>query len=116
MRVILYIFITGSVFLFFKACNSNEKSDVISPPDKVTYERDIKPILATSCIPCHFPGGVSPYKWDNYEAVKYKIALIIERVNKEPGAKNFMPKDGTKLSPESIAILRKWVTDGTREK
>jgi hypothetical protein len=116
MRGILYIFMTGSVFLFFKSCNSNNKSEVISPADKVTYERDIKPILAKSCVPCHFSGGISPYKWDNYEAVKYKIALIIDRVNKDQGSKNFMPKDGTKLSPESIAILRKWVTDGTREK
>ncbi len=116
MRVVLYILMTALVFLFFKACNSNEKPEVISPADKVTYERDVKPILATSCVPCHFPGGISPYKWDNYEAVKYKISIIIDRVNKDQGTKNFMPKDGTKLSPESIAILRKWVTDGTREK
>ncbi len=114
--MILYVFLSLSAFLSFKSCNETEKPKVISPPDKVTYERDIKPILAASCIPCHFQGGISPYKWDNYEAVKYKISLIIDRVNKDQGARKFMPKDGTKLSPETIATLRKWVTDGTLER
>ena len=116
MKIILYVLLTFSAFLSFKSCNEKEKPQVISPADKVTYERDIKPILTTSCIPCHFQGGISPYKWDNYEAVKYKISLIIDRVNKDQGARKFMPKDGTKLSPETIATLRKWVTDGTLER
>ena len=110
------MFFTFSAFLSLKSCNEKEKPLVISAADKVTYERDIKPILATSCTPCHFPGGISPYKWENYDAVKYKISIIIDRVNKEPGTKNFMPRDGTKLSPETIAILRKWVSDGTPER
>lgn len=71
--------------------------------------------MAVSCKPCHFDNGISPYKFEDYEAVKYKIEIILSRVNKELGAKNFMPKDGTKLSPETIAILRKWVSDGTLE-
>ena len=115
MKIVLYVLLTCSAFLSFNSCHEKVKPKVISPPDKITYERDIKPILATSCTPCHFPGGISPYKWENYEAVKYKISIIIDRVNKEQGAKKFMPKDGTKLSPETIALLRKWVSDGTLE-
>jgi hypothetical protein len=116
MKIILYVLFTCSVFFSFKSCHENEKPLVISPADKVTYERDIKPILATSCTPCHFQGGISPYKWESYDAVKYKISIIIDRVNKDPGTKNFMPRDGKKLSPETIAILRKWVSDGTLER
>ncbi len=116
MKIILYVLFTTVAFLSVKSCNEKEKPQVISPADKVTYERDIKQILATSCTPCHFPGGISPYKLENYEAVKYKISIIIDRVNKDHGAKKFMPKDGTKLSPETIAILRKWISDGTLER
>lgn len=107
--------ISCSVFLFFISCNGNEKPKVISPADKVTYERDVKPILVKSCTPCHFDGGINKNKWDDYATTKYKIPIIIDRVNKEQGAAKFMPKDGHKLSPETIAILRKWVTDGTLE-
>jgi hypothetical protein len=103
-------------FFFVKSCNENNNFRVISPPDIVTYERNIKPLLTTYCTPCHYAGGISPYKWENYEAVKYKISIIIERVNKDQGAKHFMPKDGTKLSAKSIAMLRKWVADGTLER
>lgn len=114
MKVVLYVLFTCSVFLSFESCN--QKPKVISPADKVTYERDILPLLAVSCKPCHFDNGISSYKFENYEAVKYKIEIILSRVNKEQGAKKFMPKDGTKLSPEAIAILRKWVSDGTLER
>ena len=106
MKVILYVLLTCSAFLSIESCN--QKPKIISPADKITYERDIKPLLAVSCNPCHFDNGISPYKFENYEAVKYKIEIILSRVNKEQGAKKFMPKDGTKLSPEAIAILRKW--------
>ena len=116
MKVGLYILLTCLAFFSVKACNENKNPQVISPADKVTYQRDIKPLLATYCTPCHYAGGISPYKWENYEAVKYKIPIIIERVNKDQGAKHFMPKDGTKLSAQSIAMLRKWVADGTLER
>ena len=114
MKVFLYMLFTCSAFLSIESCN--QKPKVISPADKVTYERDIKQILAVSCKPCHFNNGISPYKFEDYEAVKYKIEIMISRVSKEQGAKKFMPKDGTKLSPETIAILRKWVSDGTLER
>ncbi len=83
---------------------------------KVTYLADVKPILTASCTPCHLAGGANPNKWDEYTPTKTKISLIIDRVKREPGATGFMPRNGTKLSADKIAVLEKWVADGLLEK
>jgi mono/diheme cytochrome c family protein len=83
---------------------------------KITYMADVKSIMTTSCTPCHMAGGANPNKWDEYTPTKTKIASIIDRVKREPGSTGFMPRNGTKLSAEKIAVLEKWVTDGLLEK
>ena len=83
---------------------------------KITYLADVKPIMTASCGACHLAGGANPNKWDEYTPTKTKIATIIDRVKREPGTAGFMPKGGTKLSADKIAILEKWVADGLLEK
>lgn len=83
---------------------------------KITYMADVKPIMTTSCTPCHLAGGANPNKWDDYTQTKNKITTILNRVKREPGSTGFMPQGGTKLSAEKIAVLEKWVADGLLEK
>jgi len=83
---------------------------------KITYLADVKPIMTASCGACHLAGGANPNKWDEYTPTKTKIATIIDRVKREPGTAGFMPRNGTKLSADKIAILEKWVADGLLEK
>jgi hypothetical protein len=83
---------------------------------KITYLANVKPILTTSCTPCHMAGGANPNKWDEYTPTKNKINTILDRVKREPGATGFMPRNGTKLSAENIAVLEKWLADGLLEK
>ena len=83
---------------------------------KTTYMADVKPILTTSCTPCHMAGGTNPNKWDEYTPAKTKITLILDRVKREQGATGFMPRNGTKLSADKIAVLEKWLADGLLEK
>lgn len=83
---------------------------------KTTYIANVKPILTTSCTPCHVSGGANPNKWDDYATTKAKINSIIDRVKREPGATGFMPRNGTKLAADKIAVLEKWVADGLLEK
>ncbi len=80
------------------------------------YMADVKPIMTSSCTPCHVAGGANPNKWDEYTPTKTKIASIIDRVKREQGSAGFMPRNGTKLSADKIAILEKWVADGLLEK
>jgi len=82
----------------------------------IVYLTDVKPILTASCAPCHLAGGANPNKWDEYSPTKAKIGSIIDRVKREPGSTGFMPRNGTKLPADKIAILEKWVADGLLEK
>jgi cytochrome c553 len=81
---------------------------------KVTYTTNIKPLLTTSCKPCHVAGGPNP-KWDNYATTKSEITNILDRVQRQPSASGFMPQGGSKLSADNIALLKKWVSDGLLE-
>jgi len=84
-------------------------------PAKVTYMAHIKPILTTSCKPCHLAGGYNSVKFDNYTVAKSKINVIIDRVQRENTAGGFMPQGGQKLSAENINLLKKWIADGLAE-
>ena len=81
---------------------------------KVTYSAHVKPLLTTSCKPCHVAGGYNP-KFDQYDVAKSKINGIIDRVQREKTAAGFMPQGGSKLSAENIALLKKWMADGLLE-
>lgn len=81
-----------------------------------TYMADVKPILSVSCAPCHVAGGIRTNRWDEYTPTKNNITFILDRVKREPGTTGFMPRNGTKLSADKIAVLEKWVADGLLEK
>ena len=109
MKTKLFILSIFSVFLILSSCKKEE-----TPVVKVTYVKDVKPIFVANCS-CHLVGGANPNKWDDYATAKSKIALILDRVNREPTAVGFMPKNGTKLPAATITTLTKWNTDGTLE-
>lgn len=84
-------------------------------PARITYTTHIKPLLTTSCTPCHLASGYNSTKFDNYATTKNKINGILDRVQRPKNASGFMPQGGTELSAEKIDLLKKWVTDGLLE-
>lgn len=98
--------------LFFASCSKEEEP---TPVVKVTYNKDIKPIFVAKCSPCHLAGGANPNKWEDFTTVKNKIDVIIDRVNREATATGFMPRNGTKLPADQLALIAKWKTDGLLE-
>lgn len=86
----------------------------VTPP-KVTYNAHVKPLVTSSCTPCHMASGYNPVKLDQYAVAKSKINNIIDRVKREQNAAGFMPSGGTKLSADKIALLEKWRDDGLLE-
>src|SRR5258707_10777926 len=91
------------------------------------YNRDIRPILADNCFPCHGPdsaarkaslrldqrdaaiktGAFSPGQPDDSE--------LIRRIN-ETDPKELMPppKTNKKLTPEQKELLKKWIAQGAK--
>lgn len=87
---------------------------------KVTFHRDVLPILQNNCQTCHRPGEVGPFSLLTYrQAVNW--ASDIKAYTQERKMPPWKPVDGPafhgerKLSAQDIATLAAWVDGGTPE-
>lgn len=87
-------------------------------PTKVTFYRDIAPIVYANCAPCHRPGESGPFSLLSYEDVK-KHAVQIAAVTKIRYMPPWLPQPGygefeeeRRLSQEQINLIQAWVKQG----
>jgi len=88
---------------------------------KVTFNRDIAPIVFQYCSSCHRPGEAGPFPLLSYEDVK-KHAHQIATVTKErimppwlPEPREFKFADERRLSDDQITLIQRWVEQGAIE-
>lgn len=99
------------------ACKTSKKAAAAAPAPKMTYETNIKPLIAGNCSPCHIPAkGGNKKAYDNYAAIQSDIDEIIHRIELHPGEKGFMPARKPRLSDSTIAVIKQWKADGAIEK
>ena len=102
------------------SCSKNTfEAEDLQPVEKskfVTFNKDIKPLFAVRCSPCHTEGGDRVNKWTDYNTTKTLLTGIVGRIIKEPSDPLFMPKNGKKLNKEEMTLFNKWVDDGLLEK
>jgi tetratricopeptide (TPR) repeat protein len=91
------------------------------PPDVVTFNRHVAPIVYRSCAPCHRPGEAGPFSLLSYADVR-KRADQIARVTASRYMPPWPPEHGygelageRRLSDEEIARLRRWASEGAPE-
>ena len=92
---------------------------------KVDFARDLKPVFDAACVKCHGKGkDKGGFSLETREAFlkggdsgspivagKSAESLLIELVSGlDP--ENVMPKKGSKLKPEEVALLRAWIDQG----
>lgn len=75
---------------------SPSKKASAPPVVKSTFEQHVKPLVSTSCAPCHTTGNKS--KLLQFAVAKDEADDIIRRVNLTPADKGFMPFKHAKLS------------------
>ncbi len=92
----------------------------------VSFQKDISPILSARCVACHQAqnggGGLSLHqhaalvKGGNSGtailAGKPDESLLIREIS---GPTPKMPKFGAPLTPEQVALIRKWVEEGAKD-
>jgi Tfp pilus assembly protein PilF/mono/diheme cytochrome c family protein len=91
------------------------------PSVKVTFNRDIAPIVYHYCASCHRPGEAGPFPLLTYEDVKkhgHQIVAVTQTRFMPP----WLPEpqeikfaDERRLSDEQIAKIRAWVEQGMLE-
>ena len=93
-----------------------------SPQERgVTFNRDVAPIVFRSCAPCHHPGEAGPFSLLTYGDVKSHARQIADVTQKRimppwlPESGEWKFNDDLHLSPEEIALFKKWVDDSTPE-
>ena len=85
---------------------------------KISYVKDIAPIIQEKCTNCHQPGGIAPMQLNNYEQVKGFSPMIREVIRTQR-----MPpyladqtvghfKDDERLTPSQIKTLVHWIEAG----
>ena len=89
--------------------------------ERVTFTRDIAPIVFRSCAPCHHPGEAGPFSLTSYGDVKSHARQIADVTRKRrmppwlPSADGLRFEDDSHLTESQIAKFQQWVDDGTPE-
>lgn len=89
-----------------------------TPSAKVTYARDIAPLLQQNCVTCHREGDVAPFALENYAQAKQWAPLI-----KDYTARRIMPPwkavpghgdfhDARHLTDDQIKAIAQWADTG----
>jgi peroxiredoxin len=85
---------------------------------KISYAKDIAPIIQAKCATCHQPGGIGPMPLNNYQQIKGFSPMIREVIRTQrmppyladPTVGHFMDDD--RLSAQQIKTLVHWVEAG----
>lgn len=86
---------------------------------KVTYTRDIAPILQQRCQTCHRPGQVAPFTLTNFDEASAHAEMIVE-VTQRRIMPPWIPGPATEhrfvgqrwLSDHELSLLKQWVAGG----
>ncbi|MGC4044072.1 MAG: redoxin domain-containing protein [Armatimonas sp.] len=98
-----------------------EKASPATATAKVTYSKDIAPILNKNCVVCHRKGDVAPFSLANYEEVKPWASMIQSYTQKRlmppwkatPGHGDFL--DSRWVTDEEISKITAWASSGAPE-
>ena len=105
------------------AAGAPSKGALIAFPEraatKVSYSKDIAPILEAKCVACHEEGGIGPFAMTNYAMVKGFSPMIREVIrtdrmppyHADPHVGKF--SDDQRLSAEQVKTLVHWIEAGS---
>ncbi len=111
-----FTLIIGLVFIV-GSCKT-QKTTVSTPEptseNKISYEKEILPIMKRSCTPCHFPEEGRKKMLDTYDATSKNIHEIIERIALPATDPDYMPFKSKKpaLSAEEVKLFKDWLAQG----
>jgi Tfp pilus assembly protein PilF/mono/diheme cytochrome c family protein len=88
---------------------------------KVTFNRDLAPIVFRTCAPCHHPGESAPFPLLTYGDMKSHARQIAYITRKKimppwlPAPGDYAFADDDHLSAAEISLFQRWVDDGLLE-
>ena len=128
MKLARFAAIVSCASLVFAA--SSARSEEEKAPEKVSYFRDIRPILQDRCQGCHQPakrqGGLL---LTSYEGLKQggeseepalvpgkpEASTLYQQIIAQDGGKPLMPKNGDPLPKLQVELIAKWISEGASD-
>jgi mono/diheme cytochrome c family protein len=112
-----------AALLLCPAARATDVPPVNAPPAKVSYFKEVVPVLKKSCTGCHYPGKLkgeldlttyTAFLKGGKHGVEFKPGNLKEsRVFDEiSGDEPEMPKEGDPLSKEEVTLIAKWIEQG----
>ena len=90
-------------------------------PARVTFSKDVAPILYANCVTCHRPGELAPFSLLTYADAKQHATQIADVTKSrfmppwKPEASDFRFADERHLADADIEILQRWAAQGAPE-
>ncbi len=87
---------------------------------KLTYVRDVAPIVKEKCANCHQPGGIGPMALNNYEQIKGFSPMIREVIRTQRMPPYLADQtvghfaDDERLTPDQIKTMVHWIEGGAQ--
>ena len=121
-HIALVILIFTSVVVFGATTGvRSQDGSLLGSSNRLTFNKDIAPIVFENCAACHRPGEPAPFSLLSYQDVRKRarqIAVVTESRFMPP----WLPEEGhgefrgqRRLTSDQIAAFRKWVEDGALE-
>ncbi len=85
---------------------------------KISYSKDVAPILTAKCVACHQEGGIGPFAMDSYDVVKGFSGMIRESIRTDtmppwhPDSTIGKFKHDASLTNDQIKTIVHWVEAG----
>lgn len=113
------ISIVALIGILFISCTSDSESDLTEPnsePDApVSYQANIRPIIASNCLGCHSapPLNGAPFALNTYERVKQSTenGNLLVSIKRQTGESAAMPPAG-RMPQATIDLIQKWADEG----
>ncbi len=111
----------SAILLAACSCTNDSTSDLVDGTalDHVSYEQNVRPIIANNCLSCHgtTPQNGAPISLTTYSLVRNAVETkgLIGRISSEEGASGHMPNGGPRLPQNLIDIIVQWETEGFPE-
>jgi len=99
------------------SCSTQRTASIAAESQEYSYQNDIKPIIEANCTldGCHNGDNDGAYgqnrNWLVFENVQNNSLNIKNRINRDPTAVGFMPKEGS-ITADEIAMITCWVDNG----
>jgi Tfp pilus assembly protein PilF len=106
----------SALLLACVACAHSQRS-----AERLTFNRDVAPIIFQSCSACHRPGDAASFPLLTYRDVKSRARQIADVTRSRfmppwlPAPGNFAFADEHRLTADQIAVIQKWVEQGATE-